>query len=134
MGVPPGVSGMEYEASTVVCLAGLGLVAAMTVWCVARVHHWRRIADAAQNRLEAAGLTDTRTFGRCQAVDVHDGDLVFIWAYVLGLGEWKHGLVDRVEHDRLDTLDVQLVRIFFTEGASFSVKPFAPAWILPTPS
>ena len=115
------------------CVAGIALVAAMTVWCIVRVRHWRSIADAAEIRLEAAGLTDTRTYGRCQAVDVHAGDLVFVWAYVLDLGVWKHGVVDRVEHDRLDSLDVQLVRIYFTEGASFTVKPFAPAWILPTP-
>jgi hypothetical protein len=125
---------MTYEASTVACSGGIALVAAMTVWCVARVHHWRRVAHTAQNQLEAAGLTDTRTFGRCQAVDLHPGDLVFVWAYVLGLGEWKHGVVSKVEHDRLDTLDVQLVRVIFSEGASFTVKPFAPAWILPTPA
>ena len=124
---------MEYEASTVVCAAGLVVVAAMTVWCVARVRYWRRIADAARTQLEAAGLTDTRTFGRCQAADLHTGDLVFVWAYVLGLGEWRHGVVSQVDHDSLDTLDVQLVRISFTEGASFTVKPFAPAWILPAP-
>ena len=123
---------MAYDdVSTVVCAAGIVLVAAMTVWCVARVRHWRRVATDAQTQLEGAGLTDARTFGRCRAVDLHAGDLVFVWAYVLDLGEWKHGVVSKIEHDRLDTLDVQLVRILFTEGASFTVKPFAPAWILP---
>lgn len=122
---------MAYDASDVACLAGIALVAAMTVWCVARVHHWRRVAGAAQGRLEAAGLTETRTFGRCQAVDLEPGDLVFVWAYVVELGEWKHGTVAKVEHDLLDTHEVQLVRLVFSEGASFVVKPFAPAWVLP---
>lgn len=123
---------MSDVASAVTCAAGTVLVVAMTVWCVARVHHWRRIAEAAENRLEAAGLSDTRTYGRCQAADVRVGDLVFVWAYVLGLGEWRHGVVAEVDHDQLDTLDVQLVRVRFTEGATFTLKPFAPAWILPT--
>lgn len=125
---------MGYDASTVVCSAGIVLVAAMTVWCVVRVRHWRGVAGQARTSLEATGLSDTRTFGRCRAVDLHAGDLAFVWAYVLEHGEWKHGVVAKAEHDRLDSLDVQLVRIDFTEGASFTVKPFAPAWILPAPA
>lgn len=109
---------MAVDLGTVVLAAGCGLVAGMAVWCVVRVRHWRDIADRA-----AYG-------GRCTAADLVPGDLVFVWAYVLEHGEWKHGTVAKVEHDRLDTDQVQLVRILLTEGASFTVKPFAPAWVL----
>lgn len=109
---------MAVDLGTVVLATGCGLVAGMTVWCVVRVRHWRDIAERA-----AYG-------GRCTAADLEPGDLVFVWAYVLEHGEWKHGTVAKVEHDRLDTDEVQLVRILLTEGASFTVKPFAPAWVL----
>ena len=106
------------DLGTVVLAVGCTLVAGMTTWCVVRVRHWRDVA-------ERAG-----TGGRCTAADLVPGDLVFVWAYVLEHGEWKHGTVAKVEHDQLDTDEVQLVRILFREGASFTVKPFAPAWVL----
>ena len=109
---------MTVNLGTVVLTMGCVLVVGMAVWCVARVRHWREIA-------ERAGSS-----GRCTAGELVPGDLVFVWAYVLEHGEWKHGTVAKVEHDRLDTDDVQLVRILFSEGASFTVKPFAPAWVL----
>lgn len=111
---------MTVDLGTVVLATGCVLVVGMAVWCVARVRHWRDAAERA-----ASG------YGRCRAADLLPGDTVFVWAYVLEHGEWKHGRVAKVEHDRLDTDDVQLVRILFEEGASFTVKPFSPAWVLP---
>jgi hypothetical protein len=110
--------------STTLCLLGYAFLVAMTAWCVLSVRRWRRVAEDARRR-------EQRGFGRCRAADVQPGDLVFVWAYVLRTGEWKHGTVAAVEHDRLDAEEVQLVRIRLEEGASFSVKPFAPAWVLP---
>lgn len=116
MGCPPGVSRMAVNLGTVVLAIGCALVVGMAIWCVVRVRHWRQVAE--------------RAGGRCTAADLIPGDLVFVWAYVLEHGEWKHGTVAKVEHDRLDTDEVQLVRILLVEGASFTVKPFAPAWVL----
>jgi hypothetical protein len=109
---------MAVDLGTVVLAAGCVLVAGMAVWCVVRVRHWRRVAERAGEG------------GRCTAADLVPGDLVFVWAYVLEHGEWKHGVVAKVEHDVLDTDQVQLVRILLAEGASFTVKPIAPAWVL----
>ena len=100
---------------------GCALVFAMTTWCILRVRHWRGVAE----RASASG------YGRCHAVDLRPGDLCFVWAYVLEHGEWRHGTISTTEHDRLDTTEVQLVRLALAEGASFTAKPFAPAWVLP---
>lgn len=108
---------MAVDFATVVLAVGCVLVAGMAVWCVARVRHWREVAVR-------AGA------GRCDAVDLRAGDLVFVWAYVLERGEWKHGTVAKIEHDQLDTEQVQLVRIVLSEGASFTTRPLAPAWIV----
>lgn len=105
-----------------VVTVGCALVVAMTTWCIARVRHWRGVAG----RATADG------FGRCHAVDLQVGDCCFVWAYVLEHGEWMHGVVAKIEHDRLDTDEVQLVRLVLAEGASFTAKPFAPAWVLPS--
>lgn len=94
----------------------------MTAWCVLRVRHWRSVAERAT---AAAG------FGRCHAGDLKPGDLCFVYAYVLETGEWMHGTVEKAEHDTLDTGETQLVRLVFAEGASFTVRPFASAWVLP---
>ena len=109
---------MAVDLGTVVLAIGCLLVVGMAFWCVVRVRYWRDLAERSSYG------------GRCTAADLVPGDLVFVWAYVLEHGEWKHGTVAKVEHDRLDTDEVQLVRILFTEGASFTVKPFAPAWVL----
>ena len=110
---------MSFGAAVV----GIGcvLVVAMAVWCVVRVRYWRGVAE----RASASG------YGRCHAGDLVPGDLCFVYAYVLETGEWMHGTVEKAEHDPLDTDQVQLVRLVFTEGASFTVRPFAPAWVLP---
>jgi hypothetical protein len=108
------------------CAIGCALVVAMSAWCIARVRHWRGVAE----RVSAAGGA---TYGRCHAVDLRPGDLCFVWAYVLEHGEWMHGTVARSEHDRLDTGEVQLVRLVLAEGGSFTVKALAPAWVLPPP-
>ena len=107
---------MAVDPATAVLVAGCLLTGGMAVWCVARVRHWRGLA--------------ARAGGRCEAVDLRPGDLAFVWAYVLEHGEWKHGTVVKIEHDRLDTDEVQLVRILLAEGASFTTKPFAPAWVV----
>jgi hypothetical protein len=105
-----------------VLAVGCVLVVAMATWCILRVRHWRTIAERA---------TSGAGYGRCHAADLKPGDLCFVWAYVLEHGEWRHGTVASAEHDRLDTDTVQLVRLVFTEGASFTAKPLAPAWVLP---
>ncbi len=109
---------MAVDLGTVVLAVGCALVVGMAVWCVRRVAYWRDVAERA------------RAGGRCQVVDLRPGDVVFVWAYVLEHGEWKHGTVADVEHDQLDTNEVQLVRIRLSEGAAFTAKPFAPAWVL----
>ncbi len=108
---------MAVDLGTIVLAVGCVLVAGTAAWCVARVRHWREVA------LRAGG-------GRCDAIDLRPGDLVFVWAYVLEHGEWKHGTVAKIEHDQLDTDEVQLVRILLSEGASFTTRPFAPAWVV----
>lgn len=110
--------------------AGCVLVVAMAAWCILRVRHWR---DLAERAVASTG------YGRCHAVDLRPGDLCFVWAYVLGHGEWMHGTVASAERDPLGTDEVQeevhdevqLVRLVLVEGGSFTAKPFAPAWVLP---
>ncbi|GAB3198219.1 hypothetical protein GCM10027062_11880 [Nocardioides hungaricus] len=109
------------NVGAVVVAIGCALVVAMTTWCILRVRHWRGVAE----RASPSG------YGRCRAADLRPGDLCFVWAYVLEHGEWRHGTVTRAEHDALDTAEVQLVRLVFAEGASFTAKPFSPAWVLP---
>jgi hypothetical protein len=59
---------MAVDLGTVILVAGCALVAGMAVWCVVRVRHWRDLVER-----PAAG-------GRCTAVDLVPGDLVFVWA------------------------------------------------------
>lgn len=53
-----------------------------------------------------------------------------MWAYVLEHGEWMHGTIATAEHDRLDTTEVQLVRLALAEGASLTAQASASAWVL----
>jgi len=111
---------MAVHADAVVVATGCALVALMVAWSVVRVRHWRRLGER-------------RAAIRCHAADVRPGDVVFVWAYVVQRGEWRHGTVAEVRVEPPATPDadaVALLAIRFAEGASCATTPFAPAWVV----